>query len=223
MELTSEHKQRIQKEEEQRIAEERYRAQIRSQLKPESAPELPLYSRSEPEPDNRSNIGLMVGLVAVLVLGGIAFLKLYRPAPGPGDPAPGRAAGAFSPRIRYVPVSQSIANGQITVGARGYWRYSIRITDDMLNAHLTGSFNAAGGSGNDVEVAILDAGEWPNWENGHETSVRYSSDGKKTTGTFDVILELGTYILVFNNRFSLVNSKLVGLQVDLNYRRQETY
>lgn len=225
MELTSEEKQRIREEELKRAAEEQYRAQVRSRLHSGNGPELPSFAghHAEPESEERSHIGLVSVIIVVILLGGLALLKLYRPSSDHVGVERKDTAPAFAPRTRYVPVSQNIASGQITVPPRDDWHYPLRITGEMLGARLIGAFNASGGSGNDIEVAIMPESEFPNWANGHPAKVVYSSGGRETTGNFDVALSPGSYVLDFSNRFSLFNAKFVGIQVDLNYQRQETY
>jgi hypothetical protein len=132
-------------------------------------------------------------------------------------------AAPFTPKTRSVLVKQNIASGQITVPARNYMRYRIEVTPEMQDAHLTGSFTATGGSGNDIAVALANEDEFDNWINGHQAQVYYSTPGKETTGQFDVPLAPGTYVLGFNNRFALLSNKYVNVQVDLKYSRLETY
>jgi hypothetical protein len=123
--------------------------------------------------------------------------------------------------VRYIPVSQKLASGQIVVRARGYVQYKFEVTPEMRNAHVSGRFNASGGNGNDVEAVIATEEEFTNWVNGHEARVFYSTQGRKTTDTFDVRLAPGTYYLAFNNRFSALSAKDVFLEVDLEFQRVE--
>lgn len=109
------------------------------------------------------------------------------------------------------------------VRANGYVQYRFQITPEMREAHVAGRFNASGGSGNDIEAVIATEDEFTNWVNGHQARVFYSTQGRKTTDTFDVRLAPGTYYLGFNNRFSALTAKDVFLEVDLNYQRMETY
>lgn len=75
---------------------------------------------------------------------------------------------------------------------------------------IAGRFRARGGSGNDVEVFILDEDGFENWRNGHRAGTYYNS-GRATVGRFDVTLRPGNYYLVMNNRFSSVSNKIVNL------------
>jgi len=49
------------------------------------------------------------------------------------------------------------------------------------------------------------------------------TQGQQTTGNFEVRLQPGMYYLAFNDEFSSVTDKQVFLEVDLNYKRAETY
>jgi len=128
-----------------------------------------------------------------------------------------------APSVQYVPVTQKIASGQVVVPARGYVQYRIQIPPEGRDAHVSGSFNASGGRGNDVDVALTTESEYINWINGHQARVFYGTAGKKTTDAFDVTLGPGTYVFAISNRFSGISPKYVFLDVKLNYQRMETY
>jgi hypothetical protein len=137
-----------------------------------------------------------------------------------GSANPGSSAfpSPFAPR--FVPVSQKVLNGQIIVKSGGFIQYRIQITPDMRDPHLSGRFNASGGSGNDIEVVLASEDEFTNWINGHQAKVYYSG-GKKTTDHFDVRLDPGAYILAFNNKFSLLTDKMISGDISLNYSHAE--
>jgi hypothetical protein len=213
MELTPEQMQRIRDEEAQQAAEEEYRARVRREL-------LASQAATEPAPKPRKSgwIERTLGIVAALfILIGVIGYFVGREEP--------RAETDLvaAPKVRYVPVSQKIVMGQTIVKAGGYSQFRIRIEPEMRDARISGSFNAAGGSGNDIEAAIAHEDEFLNYINGHQARVYYGTTGKKTTDHFDVRLGQGTYVLVFNNKFSTLSDKQVSLEVDLNYSRRETY
>lgn len=222
MELTPERRQQIEEEERQRLAEEQYRAQVRATLGSQAATAAPV---STPEPPRRkSHIGLLLGILAIVAVVAVILVNSNSTRSTDSDGSTPRAARAASPpSIRYVPVSQSIASGQVVVKASGYVQYRIQITPDMREARISGSFNASGGSGNDVSAVIASESEYTNWINGHEARVYYSTQGKKTTDTFDVRLGPGTYYFAVSNKFSAFSDKYVFLNADLKYSRMETY
>lgn len=219
MELTPERKQQIEEEERQRVAEERYRAQFRANLS--TGPSVPQPAPSVPEPQRKSRVGWLLGTLAVVAV--VAVILASRTSSAPASDSPGTATPVRAPSVRYVPESQKIASGQIVVRANRHVEYRFQITPDMRDAHVTGRFNAAGGSGNDVAAVIAKEDEFTNWINGHEARVFYSTQGKKTTDTFDVRLGPGTYYLAFSNKFSAFTDKDVFLEVDLNFQRIQTY
>ena len=114
------------------------------------------------------------------------------------------------------PITVAICPGQFEVQAGSYRSWTLNITPNMLNAHLVGSFQAGGGSGNDIQAVVADQMEFQNWINGHPARVLYSTP-KMTTGRIDVHLPPGTYILAFNNRFSLLSDKQIVANVELQY------
>ena len=126
-------------------------------------------------------------------------------------------------KTRYVPANQKIATDQILVKANGYVQYRLMITPDMVEPTVTGSFNASGGSGNDITAVIADEANYTNWINGHQARVFWGTEGKQTTGNLEVRLAPGMYYLVFSNKFSAFTDKQVFLEIDLNYKKAETY
>ena len=206
--LTAEERRRIEEEERKRAAEDKYRAEVRAQL---NGPTLTVVKKQTPI----WKIGIGFICAAALILSGISMLSNSRGSANPGSSA---LPSPFAPR--FVPVNQKVLNGQIIVKSEGYVQYRIQITPDMRDSRLSGKFNASGGSGNDIEVILASEDEFTNWINGHEAKVYYSG-GRKTTDHFDVRLGPGTYILAFNNKFSLLTDKMVSGDINLNYSRAE--
>mgnify|MGYP000539575673 CR=1 FL=1 len=219
MELTPERKQQIEEEERQRVAEEQYRAKVRASLNTATAQPV----AAAPE-RRKSHVGLLLGILAIVAVVAVILVNSNSSRSTDSDGSTPRAARAASPpSVRYVPVSQSIASGQVVVKANGYVQYRIQITADMRDARISGNFNASGGSGNDVSAVIASESEYTNWINGHEARVYYSTQGKKTTDSFDVRLAPGTYYFAVSNKFSAFSDKYVFLNADLKYSRMETY
>ncbi len=142
-------------------------------------------------------------------------------------PARSESAGAIypqsqsQPRVRWVPVSEKIATGQITVKSGGSIPFRVQITPDMRDAHVVGKFTASGGSKNDITAVLASEDEFPNWNNGHSAKVYYSTDGRKTTDQLDVPLAPGTYIFAFSNKFSTSTDKYVMADIELDYSRSQ--
>lgn len=123
--------------------------------------------------------------------------------------------------VEVRPFSDKLAAGQIEVQAGGDARYQVHIdTTKMLNAVVVGSFRASGGSRNDIAVVLAAEDEFENWINGHQANVLFATD-RVTTGRLNVpITHSGTYILAFNNRFSLLARKTVAADIELRYCTQ---
>ena len=222
MELTPERKQQIEEEEKLRLAEEQYRTQVRASLNTtasQTAPAAPERRKSFEE----RHVGLLLVILAVVVIGVVIVFNLNTRSTDSDAATPRSARSSSAPRVRYVPVSQKLATGQVVVKAHGYVQYRFQITPDMREARISGSFNASGGSGNDVEAAIAAESEYTNWINGHQARVFYGTQGRKTTDSFDVRLGPGTYYFAVSNRFSALSDKYVFLNVNLNYSKMETY
>lgn len=211
--LTPEEKQRIEEEEARRIAEEQYRAEVRSKL------QAPTISKPKTPPWRWVAILGFLIFVAVVVR---ALIVSNTPRSTDTESAVGASRAPSAPSVRYVPVNQKIASGQVVVKARNYVFYNIEIQPDMRNAHISGSYTAAGGSGNDVAAVIATQSEFSNWINGHQARVFYGSEGRKTTDTFDVRLGPGQYCFAISNTFALLSDKYVVVDVSLNYQKMET-
>ena len=228
--LTPEERQRIEDEERKRHAEEQYRAEVRANLQQQSQP-----ANQAPAPVKTSNpIGWILGIAAVLVIGFLAIINTSTSrSKGTSDSAAPLALASSKPapepvpepvlKTRYVPVSQKIATGQIIVKAHGFVQYRITIDADMIEPEVVGTFNASGGTGNDITAVIADEMNYTNWINGHESKVFWGTQGKQTTGNFSVRLRPGQYYLVFSNKFSSFTDKQVFLEVDLNHKKAEAY
>jgi len=81
---------------------------------------------------------------------------------------------------------------------------------------VAGHFEATGGSGNDIEVLLMDADSFANFQNHHTYSAYYTSP-KQTAGALNVgTLPAGTYYLVFNNSYSLFSNKVIENTIRLH-------
>jgi hypothetical protein len=217
MELSEEQKQRILAEEHQRIAEDQFRADVRSKLKGDS---------DAPRRQSRS-LRWVLGVGAVLIAGTLLEFNGNNQKRKAGDDSAPIAQAASKPvpvaKTRYVPVNQKVASGQIIVKANGYVQYRLTITPEMLEPTVRGNFNASGGSGNDIAAVVADEMNFTNWINGHQAQVFWATQGKQTAGNFEVELAPGVYYLVFSNKFSAFTDKQVFLEVDLTFRKAEVY
>jgi hypothetical protein len=111
----------------------------------------------------------------------------------------------------------NIVNGLVTVNADSYEDYTFTVPSGASNIQVSGSFTASGGSGNDIRIFIFDQTDFTNWENGHTANCYYQS-GQTTTGTISANLpSAGTYVLVYDNTFSIISQKNVNTQANLSY------
>ena len=218
--LTPEERQRIEDEERKRIAEEQYRAEVRARFQqPQQYPPAPV------EKPNR--IPWIVGIGVVLIAGAVLLTSNLGQSKASGDGRAPEARTASIPepvaKTRYVPATENIANGQIIVKAQGYVQYRFVITPEMVEPTVKGTFNASGGTGNDIAAVVADEMNYTNWINGHQSQVFWSTQGKETTGNFELRLKPGLYYLAFSNKFSAFTDKQVFLEASLNYKKAETY
>lgn len=120
--------------------------------------------------------------------------------------------------LRDTPQTSNLINGNIVVTPGDYYDIPFLVdTNEMRNIRVVGSFEASGGSGNDIIALILDDIAFANWINEHQVTSLYNS-GKITAADIDVSITIsGKYHLVFHNLFSIISSKNVTTRVDLNW------
>jgi len=146
----------------------------------------------------------VIVVVVVAVIGGIFAIAVFNIA-------------STSNLTSRLPRSANIVNGLITVQAGGYNYYFFTLPAGSTSISVSGSFTASGGSGNDIQVFVMDDANFINWKNGYQASSYYSS-GQLTTGTISANLPSpSTYDLVYSNAFSTVSSKNVQTTVNLYY------
>ncbi len=223
MEVPAERKQQIEDEERQRLAEDRYREQVRARLSADAGSSVPPHLPRASEPARRTSGQVWLGVLAVIIIAAIIVVNGNRTKVRASDDAMPAAVPVHESSVHYVPETQKIASGQIVVRPGGYVQYRFEITPEMRNARVMGRFGVSGGMGNDIEAVIATEDEFANWINGRQARVLYCSQGRKTTDAFNVTLAPGTYYLGFNNRFSVFSAKDVSLEVELIDLRMETY
>ena len=141
---------------------------------------------STEKPTSRLPWILILAAVVVAIVLAIALANGSKFRTGDDGGTDGQAAASAEPKTRYVPVSQKIATGQITVRAGGYVPYRITITPEMVDPTVTGSFTASGGSGNDIAAIVANEMNYTNWINGHEAQqVLWGTQGQQTTGKIE--------------------------------------
>ena len=132
---------------------------------------------------------------------------LDSPLPGSSTINPNTTASVISaPPLNILP-----EGGRVDVAAGKYRSYSFRVEKAAV---VTGRFQAQGGGQNDIEAYILDQDGFLNWSNDHSAPAYYNS-GRLTVGAIETPLGPGTYYLVFNNRFSRAEGKLIDAGVQL--------
>jgi hypothetical protein len=108
-----------------------------------------------------------------------------------------------------------VATGAFSVDARDFKPFKITVSEKFKNPRIEGTFAATGGSGNDVEVLVLDETQFLNWQNRNKFSAIYES-GRVTADKMSVVLpSASTYVVVFSNRFSLLSTKGVKAELKL--------
>jgi len=155
----------------------------------------------------KSEAAKAVSMRSVRWLSPLLLLLAFLIACNQSGPPPRNA-----PQQTWQPVTPAkpLTESTFIVGPRVYKYTQFSST----GSHVSGRFQAQGGSGNDIQVFIFDADGFENWKNHHSASTYYNS-GKVTVGTIDAQLGPGTYFLVFDNNFSLVSNKAISSDIKM--------
>lgn len=120
---------------------------------------------------------------------------------------------------RFEHQTDVLAAGSINVGSEQPIRIIVD-TDKMRHVNVSGRFTAPGGSGNNIEVLLVDEDNYTNWKGRHEFKALYKS-GRTTVANVEVpISDSGVYYLVFNDNISLISSKTVNADLKLDYEKR---
>lgn len=110
-----------------------------------------------------------------------------------------------------------LIDGLLTVDEGCYQWCDFTVPHGAKDICVEGVFRAAGGSGNDILVLVMDKIAFINWENHHDVEVYYSSK-QITADKFKVNLpSSGIYCLVFSNHFSFAAKKQVSVFAKVSY------
>jgi hypothetical protein len=129
----------------------------------------------------------------------------------------GFASGGALSKVAKVGHTEILSQGAFSVSAHEVNAGQFSVPNGATDVKVTGRFIASGGSGNDIIVIIMSDTDYINWRNGHSASTYYNS-GKVTADDIDVTLPAGkSYYLVFDNTFSVISTKNVSANIELNY------
>jgi len=216
MELSDEHKRRILEEEQQRLAENQYRAQVRQELRTQTVAPSTTSPVAEPPPKNSKRSGgpNYVKFYLIIVPAIVAGLWIVVTV---GRSLKNNASEPYAPSVIESKHVVKIGTSQFVVNAGKVLYYRIPVKD-MRDIHSTGHFLALGGQGNDIDVVLADETEFGKWMDKQSAKVYYQS-GKTTSGDIDVKLSpfADTYYLCFDNRFSVLSAKTSNADISLFY------
>lgn len=173
---------------------------------------------SAPAPEkakaNRTAI-FVVTLLVVALFGWYIDHTVHAPLPPMSQKAMSQqTVVTVWPQLRTI----NIGKGALRVAAMHYAFYTLSVPPDSRTVRVEGHFEATGGTGNDIEVFLLNDDQFTNWKNRHPTPTYYNS-GKMSVGDVQAVLPDGggTYYLVFNNNFSALTAKAVEFTGSMTY------
>jgi hypothetical protein len=120
-----------------------------------------------------------------------------------------------APLVRPTPqhFSYKLTKEVFTVQAGEIKQFRFHIRPEMQNARVVGRFESAGGSRNEIYVALVDEDGLTNFVNGQSFKNWYYT--KAVVDSFDIRLGPGRYYIVFSNRFSWFATKSVATNITL--------
>jgi len=163
------------------------------------------------QPEKSSGAWIWVVVIVVALL--ICLVVLF--ASNSGNTAGGKSNPIA--QLTKQRFTAKLPQNAFTVSARGFQSTRFVVPEGATDINVEGRFSATGGSGNDVEVFLLDEDGYVNFQNNHRVGTYFNS-GRATQGGISVSLpKHGTYYLVFNNRFSVMSPKAVQADATLSY------
>ena len=110
------------------------------------------------------------------------------------------------------PTKMEIVNKSFNVVAGRYEYFTFTVGQD---SRIVGTFQARGGSKNDIQCLLIRSDDLINLMNGHKVQTYY---GETTTyGKIDRQIPTGEYALVFSNSMAFVSDKGVGANIWVEY------
>lgn len=163
-----------------------------------------------PLPEQARVAFLGAGLLLLAGLGYFAYVTHRIPKTG--------SAINFVDRLTKKEHTLPLANRSLTINQLGYSYFQLDVPAKASSVALEGTFTASGAGGNTIEAFVFSENDYENWQKQQGANPFYSS-GRVSMGKIDASLPPGpgTYYLVFNNKFSVVNPKMVRLDAALNY------
>jgi hypothetical protein len=121
-------------------------------------------------------------------------------------------------RLTKQPHEMPVFNQAVTINQLGYSYIELNVPVKASSVQLHGTFTASGGTNNAIEAYVFSEDDYSNWQRRHDASPYYTS-GRVTMGKIDANLPTGpgSYYLVFNNKFSVLNPATVRVHAALTY------
>lgn len=121
--------------------------------------------------------------------------------------------------LPWPTLRQDLRKEQLRIAGSAYSTYTLPLDPHAIHdCVLRGHFVAAGGTGNDIRIMLLDQTNFLNWKNGHQAQTLFNS-GKMTAVDMAVpITQAGNYYLVLDNTFSAFTEKVVSVEDFLEYK-----
>ncbi len=101
-----------------------------------------------------------------------------------------------------------IANSVYKVGPG---TYTYILFNNPCTSTASGSFSASAALGDNIIVYLMDQNNFQMFQNGNSAQTYYNS-GKVASGSFNLVLNSGTYYIVLSNTYSTFSTKTVTLQ-----------
>jgi hypothetical protein len=153
------------------------------------------------------------GVFVLVCLGSYAYTKHGIP-----EIPDNRSAMNIFDRLTKRPHEMPVLNQAITINQLGYSYIEVNVPAKSSSVQLHGSFTASGGNDNVIEAYVFSEDDYTNWTKRRDASPYYSS-GRVSMGKIAANLPAGagSYYLVFNNKFSVLNPATVRVRAAVAY------
>jgi hypothetical protein len=120
------------------------------------------------------------------------------------------ANSSYNSNANRTPANQN--SYAINLKKREHWP---RYISFPRGGTISGSYEARGGFGNDIEVYIFNENEYQKFRNGQQAQP-IQNFGRRTSNSFNVHLDQGSYVFVVSNQYATYFSKTVSLFLNIS-------
>jgi hypothetical protein len=172
------------------------------------APSVSRSASSKPQsaPSGTTRRNTLLGLLVVLLLL-VVLVVANSGSDNSGSGAAALASAVSAPNV--IPIA---TNQELVIPAGSVQSFTWTAPQYQPNCHISGHIQVTDGGSKDVQVVVLDADDYQNWVNGHQSKAYFQTE-KTTAVTLNVNTgTVGPLVVAISNGFSVLSDKKVSIQ-----------